>query len=93
MLIAWRERPYGEHGLSNTFIKLLDKAGIEKRLLRTGNAGKGRAVRALSFHSFRHTAASNVFNQALVQDRWQVLRPVPGQGLFQAPRFALCAEK
>jgi integrase len=58
----------GEHGLSNTFVKLLDEAGIEKRLLRAGNAGKGRAVRALSFHSFRHTAASNVFNQASLKE-------------------------
>jgi integrase len=58
----------GEHGLSNTFVKLLDQAGIEKRLLRSGNAGKGRAVRALTFHSFRHTAASNVFNQASLRE-------------------------
>jgi integrase len=58
----------GEHGLSNTFVKLLDAAGIEKRLLRAGNAGKGRAVRALTFHSFRHTAASNVFNQAALKE-------------------------
>jgi integrase len=58
----------GEHGLSNTFVKLLDAAGIEKRLLRAGNAGKGRAVRALTFHSFRHTAASSVFNQASLKE-------------------------
>jgi integrase len=56
------------HGLSNTFTALLDKAGIERRLLRQGNAGKGRSVRALSFHSFRHTAASNVFNQASLRE-------------------------
>jgi integrase len=58
----------GEHGLSNTFIKLLDKAGIERRFLRPGNEGKGRSVRALTFHSFRHTAASNVFNQASLKE-------------------------
>jgi integrase len=56
------------HGLSATFVRLLDEAGIEKRLLRSGNAGKGRSVRALSFHSFRHTAASNVFNQASLKE-------------------------
>ena len=55
-------------GLSNTFVELLDKTGIEKRLLREGNEGKGRSVRALTFHSFRHTAASNVFNQAALKD-------------------------
>jgi integrase len=58
----------GAHGLSICFVELLDKAGIEKRLLRQGNTGKGRAVRALSFHSFRHTAASNVFNQASLRE-------------------------
>lgn len=58
----------GEHGLSNTFVRMLDQAGIEKRLIRQGNAGKGRSVRALTFHSFRHTAASNVFNQASLRE-------------------------
>jgi len=58
----------GENGLSNTFVRMLDAAGIERRLLRTGNTGKGRSVRALSFHSFRHTAASNVFNQASLKE-------------------------
>ena len=56
------------NGLSNTFVKLLDKAGIEKRFLQAGNDGKGRSVRALTFHSFRHTAASNVFNQASLKE-------------------------
>ena len=56
------------HGLSNTFTALCDAAGIEKRPLREGNAGKGRSVRALSFHSFRHTAASNVFNGAALKE-------------------------
>jgi integrase len=58
----------GENGLSNTFIKLLDKAGIERRFLQAGNEGKGRSVRALTFHSFRHTAASTVFNQASLKE-------------------------
>jgi integrase len=58
----------GENGLSNQFVRLLDRAGIEKRLIRSGNAGKGRSVRALTFHSLRHTAASNVFNQASLKE-------------------------
>jgi integrase len=58
----------GEHGLSNTFVGLIARAGIENRLLRCGNDGKGRSVRALSFHSLRHTAASNVFNQASLRE-------------------------
>jgi integrase len=58
----------GTRGLSVAFVKLCDAAGIEKRLLRQGNAGKGRALRALSFHSFRHTATSAVFNQAALRE-------------------------
>jgi integrase len=58
----------GENGLSNLFVRLLDRAGIEKRLLRAANTGKGRNVRALTFHSLRHTAASNVFNQASLKE-------------------------
>jgi integrase len=61
-------RVKGEKGLSNIFIGLLDKAGIEKRLLRTGDQGRGRGVRALSFHSLRHTAASSVFNAAALKE-------------------------
>ncbi len=58
----------GEHGLSLEFQRLMEKAGIRAGLLREGNEGKGRAVRALTFHSFRHSAASAVFNQAALKD-------------------------
>jgi integrase len=58
----------GDSGLSKAFTKLIDAAGIEKRLIRSGNDGKGRSVRALTFHSFRHTAASNVFAQASLKE-------------------------
>jgi integrase len=54
--------------LSTAFVRLCDAAGIEKRLLRQGNAGKGRSVRSLTFHSFRHTAATQVFNQAALKE-------------------------
>jgi integrase len=55
-------------GLSAQFATLMDRAGIENRLLRAGNAGKGRTVPALSFHSLRHSAASNVFNSAAIKE-------------------------
>ena len=42
-------------------------AGIEGKLLRQRDR-KGRSVRSLSFHSFRHGAATAVFNQAALKD-------------------------
>jgi integrase len=58
----------GENGLSNRFIGLMAKAGVAGRLLREGNAGKGRTLKSLTFHSFRHTAASTVFAQASLKE-------------------------
>jgi len=58
----------GRFGLSATFVGLLDKAGIEKQLLRARNSGKGRSLRALTFHSLRHTAASSVFAAATLKE-------------------------
>jgi integrase len=58
----------GEHGLSNRFIGIMQKAGVTGRLLREGNAGKGRTLKSLTFHSFRHTAASTVFAQASLKE-------------------------
>jgi len=58
----------GQGGLSLEFLALMKAAGIKVRLLREGNNGKGRALKALTFHSFRHSAASNVFNQAALKE-------------------------
>jgi integrase len=58
----------GLRGLSKTFTDLCDQAGLPKRLIRQANDGCGRSVRALTFHSFRHTAASAVFNQAALKE-------------------------
>jgi integrase len=55
-------------GLSAQFVQIMARAGIETRLLRQGNSGKGRSVRALSFHSLRHSAASNVFNSEAIRE-------------------------
>jgi len=40
----------------------MSAGGIENRLIREANAGKGRNLRALTFHSLGHTAVSAVFN-------------------------------
>ncbi len=58
----------GEDGLSNEFSRLVEKAGIKGRLLRERNSGKGRSLKALSFHTLRHTAASTVFNQSALKE-------------------------
>jgi integrase len=66
----------GQNGLSSDFRRIMEKAGVEGRILREkGNKGKSRPVRSLVFHSFRHGAASAVFNNAALKD---VARRVTG---------------
>jgi integrase len=55
-------------GLSAQFDAIMKRARVEGRLIRPGNDGKGRSLRGLSFHSFRHSAASSVFNQAALKE-------------------------
>jgi integrase len=57
----------GRNGLSISFARIMDRAGVKGRLLRERDR-KGRSVRSLSFHSFRHGAATAVFNQAALKD-------------------------
>jgi integrase len=55
-------------------------AGIENRVLRAAGGHGGRSVKALSFHSFRHSAASNVFNAAALREiTRRVTAHAPGQ--------------
>ena len=56
------KRVNGDKGLGGQFDQIMTAAGIENRLIRQANAGKGRNLRALTFHSLRHTAVSAVFN-------------------------------
>jgi integrase len=55
-------------GLSAHFDAIMKKADVEGRLIREGNNGKGRSLRGLSFHSFRHGAATAVFNGAALKE-------------------------
>jgi integrase len=50
----------GANGLSREFIGLMSAAGIERRLLREGSKGGGRAVYNLSEHSLRHATVSQL---------------------------------
>jgi integrase len=58
----------GGGGLSMAFTAIMDRAGIASVEIRHANTGKGRALRALSFHSFRHGAATAVFNGAALKE-------------------------
>jgi integrase len=66
----------GSNGLCAQFDELMERAKVEGRILREGSernkegkrTGKGRQVRSLTLHSFRHTAASAVFNSEAVRE-------------------------
>jgi integrase len=58
----------GRNGLSKAFERLMDQAGITSPVIKSGTGKKGRSVRALSFHSFRHGAASAVFNSQAIKE-------------------------
>ena len=57
----------GRNGLSKAFERIMERAGVKGKLLRERHR-KGRSIRSLSFHSFRHGAATAVFNQAALKD-------------------------
>jgi integrase len=56
----------GRSGLSMEFGRIMSRASVESATIRE-KQGKGRRVRALSFHSFRHGAASLVFKGKLIE--------------------------
>jgi integrase len=58
----------GNKGLTNEFNALVERAGIDAGRIREKQGEHGRSRRNLSFHSLRHTAASNVFNCAAVKE-------------------------
>jgi integrase len=57
----------GRNGLSAAFSDIMERAGVAGRILHERDR-KGRLVRSLTFHSFRHGAATAVFNQAALKD-------------------------
>jgi integrase len=59
-------RVAGAGGLSRQFTTMMEKAGIESPVIRE-KRGRGKTVRALSFHSLRHTVASAVFKSKLIE--------------------------
>ena len=66
------KRTGGAHGLSESFVRIMEKAGIRGSEARP-REGKGRAISRLSFHSFRHGFNSAMANQGIAQEVRQLL--------------------
>jgi len=62
----------GKSGLSSTFRRIMDHAGIQGRILRERN-GAGRSQSSLSFHSLRHSFNSALANADVAQEIRQKL--------------------
>ena len=74
----------GPKGLCVEFSNLMRKAKLEPKVLRTKAPGqRGRTVRSLGFHSFRHGAATAVFNNAALQDIARRVTSHAGKGSLQ----------
>jgi integrase len=70
----------GRNGLSKAFERMMQRAGVAGRELRSRDR-KGRSVQSLSFHSFRHGAATAVFNQAALKDITRRVTAHSGRGV------------
>jgi integrase len=64
-----KKKGTGANGISATFIKLMEKAGIKREPGIEEVKGKGRQFFDLSFHSFRHTAISAMANAGVAKER------------------------
>ena len=62
----------GKSGLSSMFRRIMDRAGVEGRILRERN-GEGRSQSSLSFHSLRHSFNSALANAGVPQEIRQKL--------------------
>jgi integrase len=55
--------------LSKSFSRIMVRANIKPAVIKERSAkGNSRSVKALSFHSFRHAAASSVFNAEAIKE-------------------------
>jgi len=62
----------GKSGLSSMFKRIMERAGIQGRILRERN-GEGRSQSSLSFHSLRHSFNSALANADVAQEIRQKL--------------------
>ena len=64
-----KKKGTGASGLCNTFARLMETSGIKREAATTGVTKKGRRVFALSYHSFRHTATSELAELDVSKER------------------------
>jgi integrase len=83
-------RTGGRGGLSDQFSELMRRAGVESKLIRT-KRGKGQTVRALSFHSFRHSAASHIFRSKVIEETQKRVTGHSGEAVRRYTRIDLTA--
>jgi integrase len=58
----------GNSGLSNSFKRIMEKAGISAGVARISRGPGGRSISKLSFHSLRHTCNSVMANAGVPQE-------------------------
>lgn len=58
----------GGHALSSSFARIVDKAGIDREMVREARGKRGRASYAYSFHSLRHTFNSRLADAGVSQE-------------------------
>jgi integrase len=71
----------GRKGLTNQFVALMAQAGLADLKMRSRRGTRGKALRARSFHSFRHGAASEIFNSAVVKEAARRVTAHTGEAL------------
>jgi integrase len=71
----------GRNGLTNEFNGLMTRAGLVDHKMRQPKGCAGRSLRSRSFHSFRHGAASEIFNSAIAKEAARRITAHSGEAL------------
>ena len=71
----------GRNGLTNEFNALMARAGLVDHKIRQPKGPAGRALRSKTFHSFRHGAASEIFNSAIAKEAARRITAHSGEAL------------
>jgi integrase len=71
----------GRYGLTNEFNALMARAGLVDHKIRLPKGSSGRSLRSRSFHSFRHGAASEIFNSSIAKEAARRITAHSGEAL------------